>query len=385
MPQPITVSAKPIEKPKLVLPVSDQLFQRKIDWVIITPENVEEQFNKVKESGRSIAMGNSVNFAGSGETDGGLTVNLSFELDNGAEAGGGPFDNHKVSVGSDTLAGTVHIMDRSVERFQVTDATVKTYTVTDTPNGPVSVTVNGNYLIPTNNFNNPQFSVAGNVITIGTTANPVTLNVGDIIEIETNTFRLMQSIQSTAPGASYNFGSVVKNCPTNCSLYVGVPNDSAIKPEAGSVERWANQSRLFGTITGTIANPVLTVGNSIRINNYYVVLTGTTVASLVSDINDANIPNITAIDNAGKLLLTLQNVAAGDEFIKLQVLPGAGTAYADLGIEQMVFAQQITSPIVQAYGHFVTSASISNNALTLVVGAPDSTAIMATTFDAATS
>ena len=289
------------------------------------------------------------------------------------------------TVGSDTLAGTVHIMDRSVERFQVTDATVKTYTVTDTPNGPVSVTVNGNYLIPTNNFNNPQFSVAGNVITIGTTANPVTLNVGDIIEIETNTFRLMQSIQSTAPGASYNFGSVVKNCPTNCSLYVGVPNDSAIKPEAGSVERWANQSRLFGTITGTIANPVLTVGNSIRINNYYVVLTGTTVASLVSDINDANIPNITAIDNAGKLLLTLQNVAAGDEFIKLQVLPGAGTAYADLGIEQMVFAQQITSPIVQAYGHFGTSASISNNALTLVVGAPDSTAIMATTFDAATT
>ena len=56
MPQPITVSAKPIEQPKLVLPVSDQLFQRKIDWVIITPENVEEQFNKVKESGRSIAI-----------------------------------------------------------------------------------------------------------------------------------------------------------------------------------------------------------------------------------------------------------------------------------------------------------------------------------------
>ena len=56
MPQPITVSAKPIEKPKLVLPVSDQLFQRKIDWVIITPENVEERFNKVKESGRSIAI-----------------------------------------------------------------------------------------------------------------------------------------------------------------------------------------------------------------------------------------------------------------------------------------------------------------------------------------
>jgi outer membrane protein OmpU len=62
-----------------------------------------------KSTGKTIAMANSVNFAGSGETDGGLTVNLSFELDNGAEAGGGPFDNHKVSVGSDSLGTlTVH-------------------------------------------------------------------------------------------------------------------------------------------------------------------------------------------------------------------------------------------------------------------------------------
>ena len=56
MPQPITVSAKPIEKPELILPASDQLFQRKIEWVILTPENIEEQFEKVKKSGRSIAI-----------------------------------------------------------------------------------------------------------------------------------------------------------------------------------------------------------------------------------------------------------------------------------------------------------------------------------------
>ena len=60
-------------------------------------------------AGKTVAMVNSVNCAGSGETDGGLTVNLFFELDQGAEADGGPFDNHKVSVGSDTLGTlTVH-------------------------------------------------------------------------------------------------------------------------------------------------------------------------------------------------------------------------------------------------------------------------------------
>jgi outer membrane protein OmpU len=62
-----------------------------------------------KAEGKTIAMANSVNFAGSGETDGGLTVNLSFELDQGAGDGTGPFDNHKVSVGSDSLGTlTVH-------------------------------------------------------------------------------------------------------------------------------------------------------------------------------------------------------------------------------------------------------------------------------------
>ena len=62
-----------------------------------------------KSTGKTVAMANSVNFAGSGETDGGLTVNLSFELDQGAGAGTGPFDNHKVSIGSDTIGTlTVH-------------------------------------------------------------------------------------------------------------------------------------------------------------------------------------------------------------------------------------------------------------------------------------
>jgi outer membrane protein OmpU len=60
-------------------------------------------------NGKSVSMVNSVNFAGSGETDGGLTVNLSFELDQGSANGTGPFDNHKVSIGTDTIGTlTVH-------------------------------------------------------------------------------------------------------------------------------------------------------------------------------------------------------------------------------------------------------------------------------------
>ena len=61
-------------------------------------------------AGKTIAMGNSINFNGSGETDGGLNVTLAFELDQGASDGAaGVYDNHSVSVGNDTLGTlTVH-------------------------------------------------------------------------------------------------------------------------------------------------------------------------------------------------------------------------------------------------------------------------------------
>ena len=66
--------------------------------------------NSNSSAGRTVGMGNSVNFAGSGETDGGLNVALSFELDSGVDTGTGtgPFDNHSVSVGNDTI-GTVTV------------------------------------------------------------------------------------------------------------------------------------------------------------------------------------------------------------------------------------------------------------------------------------
>ena len=53
--------------------------------------------------GRSFSMGNNVTFTGSGETENGLTVSLSFELDQSKGANGGPFDNQSVTISSDAL------------------------------------------------------------------------------------------------------------------------------------------------------------------------------------------------------------------------------------------------------------------------------------------
>ena len=55
--------------------------------------------------GKNITMGNQLTFTGGGELDNGLTVSLSFVLDqaDNATAAAGPFDGHSITISSDTL------------------------------------------------------------------------------------------------------------------------------------------------------------------------------------------------------------------------------------------------------------------------------------------
>lgn len=71
-PKVIEISAKPVEKPKLELPKADELFFKKIEWVLITPDNYEEVFAKLGESGRPIVL-----FGLTDEGYGNLAMNLS--------------------------------------------------------------------------------------------------------------------------------------------------------------------------------------------------------------------------------------------------------------------------------------------------------------------
>ena len=55
-------------------------------------------------AGTTFSMANSVIFSGSGELDNGLTASISFELDQGtANNSGNNFDNHSVSISSDSM------------------------------------------------------------------------------------------------------------------------------------------------------------------------------------------------------------------------------------------------------------------------------------------
>ena len=46
-PKPIEVRSTPVEKPTLTLPSADELNLRGVEWVILTPENFDEQVAKI--------------------------------------------------------------------------------------------------------------------------------------------------------------------------------------------------------------------------------------------------------------------------------------------------------------------------------------------------
>ena len=73
--------------------------------------NVEGYTGERLNAGSGFSMGNQLTFSGSGELDNGMTVSISFVLDQGDDSTtaaaqlytGGPFDSHSVKVSSDSL------------------------------------------------------------------------------------------------------------------------------------------------------------------------------------------------------------------------------------------------------------------------------------------
>ena len=72
--------------------------------------NVGGYSGQQHDGGATFSMGNQITFTGGGELDNGMTVSLSFQLDNGtANAVAGNFDDHSVTISSDALGSlTLH-------------------------------------------------------------------------------------------------------------------------------------------------------------------------------------------------------------------------------------------------------------------------------------
>lgn len=52
----VKVSTKPVDKPELVLPEADTLSMRDVEWVIITPENINKVFEDLQKTNGTVVL-----------------------------------------------------------------------------------------------------------------------------------------------------------------------------------------------------------------------------------------------------------------------------------------------------------------------------------------
>ena len=289
------------------------------------------------------------------------------------------------TVNTLTEAGSVYVVDRNVQKFIVSNPATTTYTVLGTVTAPVSVSVNNVFLT------NQTASIVGAANTFSVSGNNITINqplaVGDVIEIEINQFVEQQLITQSTVAEYTNYGQSLDLCPYNCSLYVGAPQDSSVVWKGGVVERSVNQARSYGTITSTIANPSLTTGQTLRVNNVDIVVPAATseVSKLQGLANNikAYAPNATAtVSTTGYLTISVLNSEASATGNKLQVAPGStGTVFSALGFNTFVYTQTISSPYPIEFAQFGYSVAINDTALNLVVGSPKGSLYLPMVFD----
>ena len=248
-------------------------------------------------------------------------------------------------------AGSVYVYDRTIEQFKTTSA--KTY-ATVNPISPVSkVYLNG--MLTT------AYTVGTNSITL--TATPT---VGVNLLIETNSFKLSETIVGSAPSAMAKFGSSVVICSSNCAIYVGAPSyTSDHLYNTGAVFKFHNRTRLYGTNIGTVLNPTFAIGDSIRINYFNVISTGTTLNSLVADINNASILGVTASNENGYLRINSTSTVVKN---KLTLSVGNNSnIYTQSGMSLFAQMQIITNPFNKQNEYFGTTIALSKSADMLVI------------------
>ena len=288
------------------------------------------------------------------------------------------------TVNGITNAGNGYVYDRMVEGFYATGTS--------------------NTFIPVRTIGDTRRVTANNVEQIvGVDFNIVDNNVqffapptaGTLISIETNQFNLIQTISSSTATAGQQFGSKVVVSPDTTKLYFSAPYYNLPYYRSGAVYTFANQGRLYGSIVGTQLNPTVTPGNSIRVNTVEIKFTDSTLAHVVSKINSAGIPGISAADDNGYINIISTRVASYNtigvltKISKLDILPGSGTTLApgtgtaltDLGLTIFVQTQTITHPQSSESEFFGSTLAISDNSTTLAVGSIGAQTINGTTFD----
>lgn len=263
--------------------------------------------------------------------------------------------------------GATYMYHRTVTKF-ITDGTSGTYTTPYTFNTVRRVVLDNEVLVE-----GLDYYIVDTSVQFGSYSVP---DKSLILLVDTNQFIFDQKISGDV-GANFKFGSALAMCGTGCNVIISSVgyNDSSYR--FGMVTRYINSGRVYGSITGTVSNPTVTPGDILIINDYPVTMIFDNLSSVISEINGANIPGVTAENYKNKLKInsTSENVGG-----KLDIKLGKGTVISDLGLSLYIYGQKIIHP--ERNGESLgKSVAVNYNSTTLAISSDGADLSIPTTFD----
>lgn len=340
----------------------DIIFTTAIPVLDITVRQLPEYYEFIEEINAPTA-----------EADDNFGYSISTTTDGAQFVVGAPMRNDGVEN-----SGAAYLYDRSIEAF-IGDGTTTVFNVQGGfDNTAAKIVVAGDELVSTEY----EINMSGSLST-DTTGIVIIYNApvdGALVEIHTNRINLVEQLEDIDISENNNFGYALDICKMNCAIFVGSPNfdPSFTTSNQGAAYRYSNQSRNFGSTTGT-ASPTVTVGHNLRINNHVVEFTGNTLAEVILDINNARIPSVTASNVENKLYIESNSVV---NFNRLFIAPGTvGSALSDLGLTVFPQVETISHPLGGSNENFGRSIKISNQLVTAVIGSSNGSSWKHTEFD----
>lgn len=271
------------------------------------------------------------------------------------------------TIGSYASSGAIYLYHRTVTEF-ITNGITGTFVAPNTFNSIRSVKLNNVELIE-----NTDYYIVGSSVQFNPYNTPAK---AQHLQVETNQFILDQRLVELS-GNEHKFGSYTDFCSTGCNVIVSAPDYTAGGYQFGAVARIVNVGRIYGSITGTVSNPTVTPGHSLTINNVNIEFLLGTLDSVISSINAANIPGVTAENSNNTLKITSRVVIPGQ---KLDIKQGVGTPFADLGIDLYKITQIITHP--ETIGEkFGTAVALNAESTVLAVSSQGGDITVPTSFD----
>jgi hypothetical protein len=232
-----------------------------------------------------------------------------------------------------TGSGAVYVWDRVIEAFNtITDAVSGTGGQDYRTVNPIASV----YKVTLDNIEVTNYTVAnaaGNISGVRDTIRFVSPPpIGRVMFVEVNKFNLLERIVGVdslegglaAIQKDAYFGTSLTICSNNCAIYIGAPNyDNGTEYNSGAVWKFHNKGRLYGTNTAYGTNPIFTPGDTIRLNDFEVTVSGrlmptafdvstaTSILDIPSNYVSANILALSSdiVANVGQVIS--QNFGSG--------------------------------------------------------------------------